>query len=120
MIFSFFGFAGYSTYQPAYALQFVRYDCVMFNPRTAIVGCHLSCPPTTTTTTTTCFAITVLASLLVIDHNILTPPVIMLDILPMLDDWTRRCSNSPRMQLVPNALLSNPGTAASYPLLQVY
>ena len=71
-------------------------------------------------TTTICFAITVLASLLDIDHDILTPPVIMLDILPMLDDWTRRCSNSPRTQLVRNTLLPNPGTAASYPLLQAY
>ena len=53
----------------------------MFNPRTAIIGLdeiHLSCLPTTTTTT--CFAITALASLLDIDHDIFTPPVIMLNI----------------------------------------
>lgn len=36
----------------------------------------ISCLPTTITTT--CFAITALASLLDIDHNIFTPPVIML------------------------------------------
>ena len=57
--------------------------CDMFNPRTAIVS---PCP----LTTTIYFAITMLASLLDIDHDILTQPVIILDILPMLDDWTRR------------------------------
>ena len=58
----------------------------------------------------------VLASLLDIDHDILTQPVIILDILPTLDDWTRRCSNCPRTQLV----TSYPGTVALSPLLQAY